>query len=114
MPSKKIRRYTYLTEDEDKALMTSASQSGMSVSKYLKLVGTHVPPRTVIDYEVSRKLFKELSDLRRLGNLYKMEMSKLEKVYKNEVYQQTLLINHQKISNLADSIEKIAKKVMKN
>lgn len=113
MPSKKTRRYTYLTDEEDKEIMARAKEAEMPVAKYLRLVGLGVRPRSKVDFEVGRKMFGELKDLRRLGNLYKMELMKTEDAYQNESYRSYLMENHQKISSIADKIDQLAKRIMK-
>ena len=113
MPSKKMRRYTYLTDEEDKEIMGKAKEAGLPVAKYLRLVGMGVLPRSKIDFEVSRKMFSELKDLRRLGNLYKMELKKTEGAYQDASYRNNLMEIHQKISSIADKIDHLAKRIMK-
>ena len=51
MPSKKNRRYTYLTEEEDRKIERKAAMSGRSVSRFLKDAAMGYLPDKVIHQE---------------------------------------------------------------
>ena len=71
MPSKKTRRYTYLTEEEDRKIERKAAMSGRSVSAFLKDSALGYLPAMLIPPEQFEGIMGLKADLRRLGNLLK-------------------------------------------
>lgn len=113
MPSKKIRRYTYLTEEEDRFISAQAKLAGMSVSMFLRRVGTGVVPLKRMDMEACSHFLKAMGDLNKLGNLYKLELSNDERFYNNESYRKKLLEIHNEIIDLKNKTSTILDKVIK-
>jgi len=75
MPSTKKRITTYLTDDEYRAMSRSATQAGLSLSKYVKRVCLGHSVTSTVDYQAFLALTKANADLGRLGGLFKMSLS---------------------------------------
>lgn len=62
----------FVTSDERAFIVRSAEISGMSVSHYLRTVGMHGRPASVLDLEAMGRMFRASGDLARLGGLLKL------------------------------------------
>jgi len=57
---------------ENIAIKKNAANCGLSVSTYLRELGLHHKPKTILDYDAALELVKVNADLGRLGGLLKM------------------------------------------
>ena len=60
------------TPEERAQIEANAQAANMSVSSYLRALGTGYSPKSALDYTAVRDLMKEGADLRRYGGLLKM------------------------------------------
>ena len=77
----RIRRLQVLAlTDEAVAIKSNAANCGMSVSAYLRDLGLHYKPKTILDYKAAIQLGKVNGDLGRLGGLLKMWLTNDERL----------------------------------
>ena len=57
---------------ENIAIKQKAADCGLSVAAYLRDLGRHYQPKTILDYKAVTELLKVNGDLGRLGGLLKM------------------------------------------
>jgi len=61
--------------EEDKLIKEGASECGISVSHYLKMLGIGYQPKSIVDNQQVKELAKINGDLGRLGGLLKLWLS---------------------------------------
>ena len=77
----RIRRFqVLLLPTEAVAIKSHAANCGVSVSAYLRELGLHYKPKTILDYKAAIQLAKVNGDLGRLGGLLKMWLTNDERL----------------------------------
>ena len=77
----RIRRLQVLAlPDEAVAIKSHATNCGLSVSAYLRDLGLHYKPKTILDDKAVTQLAKVNGDLGRLGGLLKMWLTNDERL----------------------------------
>jgi len=62
------------------AVKNNAANCGLSVSAYLRSLGLHYKPKTILDYKAVVELAKVNGDMGRLGGLLKMLLTNDERL----------------------------------
>lgn len=68
----------FVDERERAFIVESARIAGLSVSMYLRTVGMHGRPTSILDHEAVRAMIRAHGDLARLGGLLKLWLSEHE------------------------------------
>lgn len=75
MPSDKKRIVTYVTDDEHKQLVQSATKAGLTASTFVKRVCLGQRVHSIVDHQAVLAVMKANADLGRLGGLFKKFLS---------------------------------------
>lgn len=70
----------YCLESERQAIEENARQSGLSVSRFLRVVGIGTPVRSIADQKAVKALARANADLGRLGGLLKALLTNDERL----------------------------------
>jgi hypothetical protein len=97
----RVRRLQVLVlPAEAVAIKSNAANCGLSASAYLRSLGLHYKPKTILDYKAVTEMAKVNGDLGRLGGILKMWLTndeRLKALGKEQVVP--------KINNLLDEIQ---------
>lgn len=69
---RKKRLLVTLNEEEHALIKTTAAAVGMSMSRFLRVVGLGHQPQSILDHEQVREVIRARGDLGRVGGLLKL------------------------------------------
>ena len=94
---------------EREELERLAETAGLSMSAYLRQVGTGYQPRSVVDYDQVAIMARANADLNRLGGLLKMWLTNEERLTPEQVTQLT-----KDIAAANEVLKEAAKKIVRS
>ena len=105
MPTKKPRLAVYVSPQEQADIEKRRKAAGLGMSEYLRRCALAEGTVRIPCGELITTLVSLLHTLRRIGGLYRMELSNEERFAGHDEYRQRIVDIHDRISGLADSIE---------
>lgn len=94
---------------EEAEIKINAKNCGLSVADYLRKLGLHYQPKTILDHKSVIELSQVNGDLGRLGGLLKLWLTNKEKVDSLDKAKINLILVD--IKKLQDNLVQIAKRI---